>query len=162
MVTRVYNSKWRSKHDKKFHTFRCKCKCCERRLEDERYLPIIEVKGRDSFNMEVGINGDRYEDWISLDTHEGTIILQGVHVLELWETLLRYSSRKMRNCFQHLLTLTSHVKGEKLFEPFKRSHYNIEWEKSNRKHYKKWNKIWEAKRTMHLSIEEQEKFEEET
>lgn len=160
MVTEVYDSKYRSRHDKKFHTWRCKCKCCERRLEDERYRPILKVAGKNSFNIEVDINGSRYEDWISLDTYEGTIEFKGVHVVHLWETLLRYSSPRMRNCFQHLLTLTSHVKGEKPFEPLKRSSYDIEGEKSNRKHYKKWNKIWHAKRVMHLSYKEQKEFEE--
>jgi len=162
MVTEVYNSKWRSRHDKKFHTFRCKCKCCERRLEDERYLPVVKVAGKDSFIIDVNINGSRYEDWISLDTHKGTIYLKGVHVLDLWETILRYSSPRMRKCFQHLLTLTSYVKGEKPFEPLKPSQYDIESERNQRKHYKKWNRIWREKRTMHLSVEEQEKFEEET
>ena len=108
---------------------------------EDRFSPegqILEIGGRESLSISVGINGQRYEDWISIDSYEGSVKLKGCHVDELITTILRFSSNRMRNHYKEFLDVVNLSTNNPLHHPKPFHPYDIKHEKSRRECIQEW------------------------
>jgi hypothetical protein len=108
---------------------------------EDRFSPegqILEIEGREELSISVGINGQRYEDWISIDSYEGSVELKGCHVDELITTILRFSSNRMRNHYKEFLDVVNLSTNNPLHHPQPFHPYDVKHEKRRRKCIQEW------------------------
>jgi hypothetical protein len=99
---------------------------------------VLEIEGRQELSIGVSITGQRYEDWININSYEGEITIKGCHVEDLVNTILRFSSRKMRNHYKEMLDVIDLSNDNPLHQPKPFHPYDVECEKERKEHIKEW------------------------
>jgi len=112
------------------------------KYKEDRYSPegdVLEIKGKEELSIAVSLHGHRYEDWISINSYEGNILLKGCHVGDLVDTILRFSSKSMRKYYKELLDLIDLSHDDEIYRPKPFHAYDVEEEKLRRKHIIEWS-----------------------